>query len=415
MACPTLPSTTFLSGVLNAVDCQAQAIGAGGYQALAAPGSSLSLMLTGLLTLFVAFFGYRMLLGGTPSLRDGVLAMVKIGIVLALATGWGAYRTLIYDVAFKAPAQLASDIGRPAQLPGAGGGLVSRLDYADQSLLALGYMGTGEPGEPARTNAPTLQPNLAPTTPAPMAAFNETMLGGTRVLFLAGSIGSLSAPWLIAGLLLALGPLFVAFLLFGGTRGVFEGWLRVLGGAALGSLGASIVLGVELAMLEPWLAQLIATRLAGYPTPGVAVELFAMALIFSLTLAAVLYGAGRVAYGFHLPQGWHLVPPQVIDQLRGASGALSPRNDNSPANSDRSRAVVIAEAVAANQRRETGPLVAAGATGQGGKGSNRTDGRIRPGHDGDTARNTVRPLGQSNKRRTTTRYSASAGRRDKSA
>ena len=68
---------------------------------------------------------------------------------------------------------------------------------------------------------------------------------------------------LVAGLLLALGPFFIAFLLFDGTRGLFEGWLRVLGGAALGALGTAIVLGVELALLEPWLADLLACRLAG--------------------------------------------------------------------------------------------------------------------------------------------------------
>ena len=31
------PDTGFVGGVLNYVDCQAQAIGGGGYQALAAP------------------------------------------------------------------------------------------------------------------------------------------------------------------------------------------------------------------------------------------------------------------------------------------------------------------------------------------------------------------------------------------
>ena len=96
-ACTAPPPTAgFLEGLLSYVDCQAQSIGANGYEALAAPGSTLSLLITGFLTLFMAFMGYRMLFGQTPSLRDGVLAMVKIGIVLALATSWAAYRTLVY-------------------------------------------------------------------------------------------------------------------------------------------------------------------------------------------------------------------------------------------------------------------------------------------------------------------------------
>lgn len=410
MACPSLPSANFLSGVLNAVDCHAQAIGSGGYQALAAPGSSISLTLTGLLTLFVAFYGYRMLLGVGASVRDAVLALAKIGIVLTLATSWPAFRTVIYDVAFRAPAQLASEIGRPAQLPGAGGGLVGRLDYADQSLLALGYMGTGEPGEPRRATAPPLQPNLSPTPPAPLSAFSEMMLGGARVLFLTGAIGSLAAPWLVAGLLLALGPFFVAFLLFGGTRGVFEGWLRVLGGAAMGALGASIALGVELAMIEPWLAQLIAARMAGYPAPGIAVELFAVALIFALTLGAILYGAGRVAYGFRLPDGWRLVPQDIKERLQVSSRqSVDSRAD--PAVGDRTRAAMIADAVAAAQRREASPVVVAG--GSAPVSVSQAAAQVRPGLGGNQARNAPQPLGQSHRRRTTTRSSASAGRRDR--
>ena len=100
-ACAPIPPVEgFLRGVMDFVDCQAQSIGAEGYRALASPGSTLSLVLLGFLTLFVALFGYRMLLGHVPAVRDGVLALVKIGIVLALATSWAAYRTLIYDVAF---------------------------------------------------------------------------------------------------------------------------------------------------------------------------------------------------------------------------------------------------------------------------------------------------------------------------
>ena len=72
------------------------------------------------------------------ALRDGVLALVKIGIVLALATSWAAYRTLVYDVALKGPAELAAQIGQPAGLPGAGGGLVHRLGYTDRAFVAAG-------------------------------------------------------------------------------------------------------------------------------------------------------------------------------------------------------------------------------------------------------------------------------------
>lgn len=271
-ACPSIPPDDgFLRGMLDFVDCQAQSIGAEGYRALAAPGSTLSLVLLGFLTLFVALFGYRMLLGHVPGVRDGVLALVKIGIVLALATGWTAYRTLIYDVAFHGPAEIAAEIGQPAGIPGAGGALVARLDHADRAMLALSTLGPGEAILASQTT-PAAEPGQPPTPTAAARqahGYDVLAMDGARVMFLTGAIASLAAVRLAAGLLLALGPFFIAFLLFDATRGLFEGWLRVLAGAALGALGAGILLGVELAMLEPWLADLIARRTACVAIPGV--------------------------------------------------------------------------------------------------------------------------------------------------
>ena len=95
-ACPVIaPEAGFVRWVLSFVDCQAQSLGADSYLAMLAPGSTLSLVLTGFLTLFVAMFGYRLLLGHSPDLREGVMSLVKIGFVVALATSWPAYRTLV--------------------------------------------------------------------------------------------------------------------------------------------------------------------------------------------------------------------------------------------------------------------------------------------------------------------------------
>ena len=146
MACPTFsPDGLFLSNLLSTIDCYAQSVGAGGYQALAAPGSGVALALTGAMTLFVALFGYRLLLGQAPTARDGIVALAKICVVLALATSWPAFRTLAYDVAFRGPAQLAAAIGGSAGLPGVEGGLVARLQGVDDMINELTVIGTGRP------------------------------------------------------------------------------------------------------------------------------------------------------------------------------------------------------------------------------------------------------------------------------
>ncbi|MDB5690968.1 MAG: hypothetical protein JWO81_31, partial [Alphaproteobacteria bacterium] len=146
MACPViLPDAGFVRSMMAYIDCQAQSLGGGGYLALLAPGSTLSLVLTGFLTLFVALFGYRLLLGHAPDVREGVFTLVKIGFIVALATSWPAYRTLVYDVALRGPAELSAEIGAPSGLPGAGGGLVDRLDTVDEAMAALAVLGAGEP------------------------------------------------------------------------------------------------------------------------------------------------------------------------------------------------------------------------------------------------------------------------------
>ena len=212
-----------------------------------------------------------MLFGQTPTVRDGVLALVKIGIVLALATSWNAYRTLIYDVAMRGPAELAGDVGRPAALPGSAGGLVDAAGQCRPDVRAAGDRRDGPadrargPARPARRPARPVDRRQAPEM---FPGFDSWALGWSRIAYLTGALGSLALVRLLAGLLLALGPFFIAFVLFDGTRGLFEGWLRVLAGAALGAAGLAVVLGVELALLEPWLADLLSRRYAELPIPA---------------------------------------------------------------------------------------------------------------------------------------------------
>src|SRR3546814_4617513 len=136
--------------------------------------------------------------------------------------------------------------------------------------------------------------------PPPFIGFDNFALGFARVVFLVATIASFAAVRIVAGLLLALAPLFAAFLLFDGTRGLFAGWLKALIGSALGSLAIAITLGVTLAFLEPWLATLLARRGAGLDIMGGPAQLFAAATIFAIALAAVMVIVGRAAYGLQI-------------------------------------------------------------------------------------------------------------------
>jgi type IV secretion system protein VirB6 len=417
VTCPAISDDTFLSSVLAHLDCQAQNLGAGGYQALANPGGPAALLLTGAMTIFIALIGYRLLLGETPSLRDGVVATIKVGIVLALATSWPAFRTLAYDVTLRAPADMTASIGAPSGLPGAQGGLVARLQLVDYQLAELTVIGTGRPINATPQVGPT-----QPLTPAQQAQElrrvqdlgtrvrwdplrDFSLLGNARALFLSGAIGGFASVRLVAGLLLALGPLFVIFLLFDGTRGLFEGWVRGLAGAALGALATAIVLGVELALLEPWLAAVIELRHQNIATPSVPVELLVLTLVFAITLIAVLIAVGKVAAGFRMPPAWRVLRDRVAESVGGRAPMFEgPRAGQAAPNDERGRALAIADAVATTQRRES----------QAAQPTPTSFGRpgITPTASNDVAVAGAAPLGQSFRRRTRGRVSAGASRRD---
>ncbi|MGR4893627.1 type IV secretion system protein [Sphingopyxis sp. LARHCG72] len=357
--CDTIPAPeSFAPSMLRFLDCQAQIIGAEGYGALASPGSSASILLTGMTTLLIALIGYRMLLGQTPTIREGVLTFVKIGLVLVLATSWPAYQALVYNVILHSPAEFASTIGGAANLPGSGGGLVARIDGVDQALKILAIEGVG----PLPLGADGL-PRILSVPPPPFMGFDNFALGFARVIFLVSTIASFAVVRIAAGLLLALAPLFATFLLFDGTRGLFAGWIKALIGTALASLAIAITLGVALAYLEPWLAGLLARRASGLDIIGVPAQLFAVTTIFAITLVAVLTLVGRVAMSLHIPAWMQAWPAGGSGhRMLSAETARQPAASHAPIES-RSRAAAIADAVAINQRREAVAADLAGASG----------------------------------------------------
>src|SRR5690242_19682160 len=193
-----------VSSMTGFVDCQAQDLGFGAWAALGAPGSTLQIVLSGFLTIFIALIGYRLLLGSTFSVRDTTVAFVKIGAVFALATSWAAYRPLVYDLVTNGPGQLVSEIGPPSGIIGSDGTLLQRLDLADRNLEQLAILGAGYPqaNEAVQTALP------------PFAGFDAFALGGSRILFLFSAVAGLGIVRIVTALLLALGPFFIAFLMF---------------------------------------------------------------------------------------------------------------------------------------------------------------------------------------------------------
>jgi len=397
MACAALPAGAgFISSMTNYVDCQAQILGSGAWQALSAPGSTLSIVLAGFLTIFIALIGYNLLLGHGLTVRTGTLAFVKIGAVLALATSWPAYRTLVFDLVTDAPGQLVAEIGPKAAIIGSDGTLLQRLDLTDQALAQLAILGPGNPVPGQIVQAP----------PPPWAGFNAFALGGSRILFLLTAIAGIGAIRIVTGLMLALGPFFIAFLMFDSTRSLFEGWVKVIAGTVLSAVGVSIVLGLELALMEPWLSNVLARRMAGEPLPAVGTELFVVSTLFAIILIAAIAGCARVARAFRLPALVQLLPvPELVGGGKAEVRDTERRSDT--VETERSRAAAIAAGIVAMNRREHGRdlSVASHLPGPGRHAAMAGDPRHEPARP-------ATPVGRTFTRRSGSRVSARANRRD---
>lgn len=277
MACPSVTSgNQFLSSVLAQIDCQAQTIGSFGYGALAGGSSPIAGLMLSLLTVFIAVFGFRLILGGVASARDGFGAVLKVGIVLTLATSWPAWRTLAYDVVFQGPGELSASIAGGAGLPYGPASLERRLQNLDDGIVALTAFGSGR-----LTGAIVSSSDLGDSTQG-IALADQSGLGLGRVAFLVGVIAPLGVVRLGGGILLALAPLVSGLLLFGATRSLFFGYLRALGYCALGAMGLALVYATQLAVMEPWLADALEQREANVLMPAAPTELLVLTLGFAL-------------------------------------------------------------------------------------------------------------------------------------
>jgi type IV secretion system protein VirB6 len=367
-SCPALASgETFVSSLFLHIDCQAEAIGTYGYQALASPGSPISLALTGLLTIFIALFGLRIALGQPPALPDVVIGVVRIGVVLLIATSWPAFRTVVYAVIVESPAQLSAVIGRSAGLPGGQTELVTHLQASDAAMARLITVGSGRNDLSSRPPQSAAGSSEAPRGPIS----DDVAFGSARVLFLSSAIAAHAVVRITAGLLLALAPLFAGLLLFDMARGLFAGWLRALIFTLLASVLTTVVIGVELALLDPWLAGVLRLREARIITASAPLELLVLCLAFAIALAAAFGVLLRLAFTMNLslslPSLARRIDEATASMAPVASGTgpvLNPITAGSGGGTP-SRALVLASALQAAQRREAVAYGHAGGEGGG--------------------------------------------------
>lgn len=333
-ACPVPKSDDpLVSSLLQVVDCNVRGLVETGYGALFAPGGGFGALLTALLTLFVAVFGYQLLLGRAQlRISDLALTLVKLGAVLALTTQWSTYQTLVYGFLFDGPKALAGVILNSAG-PSASGQPIDVFARLQQVFDLLQFF--------AAEYAKQAPATASPLTGGP--GFGAFALTASSGILLLSSLGVLLAAKLVLGLLLAIGPVFIALLLFDATRGLFEGWLRASLAFAFAPLAATLILGLALTLLYPSLQQLadLISR-KQYPLGPVYG-------VFVLTLVLAGVSLGTLIAGSMIATGWSL--PKARKSPATADGQNAAAQQGSSMLSQ-PRAARVAAAAAALERRD---------------------------------------------------------------
>ncbi len=290
--CPTFSDDLGLvRELLGNVDCNVRAFSEFGYQVVSGPNSQLTFALTAMMTIYVAIFGIRLLLGIAP-LRIGDLTVtgIKLGVVLALATSWPTYQHVVFDTLFHGPEQIAS-------------AMMEAMQPSDSALRGNPFDGLQIVYDQLQA-AGTFFAKLTPVGASPLVggvSFAGLALNLASFLTLLTTLGVVLAAKIVLGLLLALGPIFIAFLLFDSTRGLFEGWLRAALAFAFAPLFATLALVVHLTLIEPYLLALVQMAASNKPNLPAATAILILSLVAATVSLAGLIGIFIVMTGFRLP------------------------------------------------------------------------------------------------------------------
>lgn len=388
------PDVGMVQGLLTSVDCNVRGLTEGGYGALATGNSPMAAILTLMLTLYIAFIGYGLLIGRTPfRVGDVTISALKIGGILALATSWPTYQQLVFDTLFHGPEQLAAGMmGAIAPSGPDDIGVFAGLQAAYDELQ--------------RSAAFFTQHSLSTASPLQGGNAGAALaLNTSALLMLLTSLGAVLASKIVLGLLLGLAPLFIALLLFEATRGVFEGWLRASIGFALAPLLALLGLVVQLTLIGPDLARLAAARSQGLVDLAPANSIFLLTLISTGVSLALAIAVAVIATSLRLPKAFGRgAGPATVAPLPAPAftqGAHIVREVQAEP-----RALAIAAAATAMERREVRVEQTEGGRARRiGAGPGRTA-TIPPAL-------ALAPLGQTYRRATAPRQSASNLRRDR--
>lgn len=296
--CAPLDGTGLVAPLLEQVDCQIAVYVETAYGAMFGPFGFLEPALTAALTIYIAIYGFQLIIGRSGLSLSGLAPKVlAIGLVLAFATRWGAYQAVFLNLFYDGADDLAS------MLFSGGDNVFSRLDNVLRELIRL----ASEWNDTAIDRANELANGLPPQQiEAPSSVKSNgivNLLWFSAILLALSTAGVLIIAKIVLGLLLALGPALIVTALFAATRGLFEGWLKTLANYTMVAAFAMALAGGVLLLVEPMVLNIAEVRDAGEASPQPVFVLAVTVFVFALLMVQVLRMCAKLASGWRLPQG----------------------------------------------------------------------------------------------------------------
>jgi type IV secretion system protein VirB6 len=290
-----------IAALLAGIDCRIAGYVEAAYRGLYGPVGWLGPVLTGALTIYVAFYAYRLITGhGRLSVSGLTRRFLAVGVVVALSSNWAAYQTAVAGALSGGGEEIASALLR-ATGAGSKDDVGARLDAAVDALSDLASnWGKRAPliSEPGA--APSVPVTAPPLGPGGSATVN--MLWFSALALALGSAGVIVIAKVMLGFLLALGPIFILLALFASTRGFFEGWLRTAAANALIPLFAMAAAAAMLPVVEPMIATIADNEARGVTDAKPVFILSIAALVFAVLMAQIVAMTTRLAGAFRMPQ-----------------------------------------------------------------------------------------------------------------
>ena len=167
---------------------------------------------------FIAIYGYKVMISGRFSASDLLMHSVKIIILLTLATEWGTFFTFVYQMVTDLPSDIAGQIMQGAASSMGQNAQANTQVSANTALSAFFDRGMQ-----------VMQTLLQGAGWTDVGLYFYAGAVGFGTIALVGYAGMLIILAKIAvAILLAVGPIFILLLIFSHTKGLFEGWLRTL-------------------------------------------------------------------------------------------------------------------------------------------------------------------------------------------